>query len=103
MSDIDKIREHLAGLAADGVISDACARVIASQWHRGQSSALYALSSSGALVPGAVSEVGDALDGDNPAKGTDNRRALAALRHYIAARWRDGKTYAVAGWSDLQL
>ncbi|MHD0307521.1 hypothetical protein [Rhodococcus erythropolis] len=45
---------------ANSTINDACARMIASQWHGGASSALYSLTSTGAIdLPQVVAEINE--------------------------------------------
>lgn len=87
-----------AAEAGDG-ISDAGARVIASQFHDGQTSALYSLASTGALDR-------DELERElatNRREYHDNPRVLAwldALDAYVTHR---DESETVAGWSDLWL
>jgi hypothetical protein len=99
MSDFDKIDAHLSALADGDVISDACARMIASQWHGGQFSALYALASSGAIEAVDVSRELQGVQAvtQRPASHTAELNALAAyVRHH-------GARGPVPGWSSLWL
>lgn len=65
-------------------------RTTASEWHSGQSSALYAFSSSGAILPGASDEAAKCVamlaGGHDPGTGEDLDdlyRAAAELRDYL--------------------
>lgn len=95
MSDEQAVMAELDALTGDAVISDACARVIASQWHSGQWSPLYALQSSGAITDGAAAEVSDAGASTSvPAE----QAALRELGRYID---HHGARGPVDGWSSL--
>jgi hypothetical protein len=79
-----------------GLISDAQARSIASAYHGGQFSALYSLSSTGAIdVERVTSEVSTAVQELEP--GPD-RRPLLALDKYVRTHGTRGP---VPGWSKL--
>lgn len=79
----------------DGSISHGQARVIASEWHGGQASPLYALASSGAVdLDRVVTEVDMCLAAADSAE--DMR--LRALRRYVRTC---GSRGPVRGWSDL--
>lgn len=82
-----------AGLerAADGVIDDLTARLLASTWHSGQFSPLYALASTGAIVDGVDSEIRQRL-------GVGHDPQLQALLGYAAAKGPRGPQ---PGWSRL--
>lgn len=75
-------------------IGDAGARVIASQWHGGQASALYSLTSTGAIdLPQVVAEINECWANAD----TDyNREHLEALGAYVMARESHDP---VEGWS----
>jgi hypothetical protein len=78
------------------MLSDLEARQIASYWHGGQSSPLYALTSSGALVKGVHEELTDcAANTDDP----DWWIELDMLLTYVRAHYPRGP---VEGWSDLR-
>ena len=103
-SDNTKIALHLrAARRRDQPISDACARVIASQWHKGQASTGYAFASSGRIAPSAQ-RVWDDLFADfyRDLRG-DDRAAADALRVYLTNRARHGQTGPVPGWHRLWL
>jgi hypothetical protein len=56
MGDFQKAVQHCRDRLCQGQeISDACARVIASLYHEGQSSSSYALASSGATLSSQIS------------------------------------------------
>ena len=79
--------------AANVVIPDATARAIASQYHGGQATALYAFTSTGAITTDLLTEVYAEL-GD-----ATNRTHLRALTDYIIDY---GSTRGpVPGWSRL--
>ena len=93
------------------MISDLRARQIASEWHGGGGTALYALSSTGAILSWearthceedstmnlAVSEISQELRELQQATYSE-RRALTALLAYVE---RNGIRGPVAEWSDL--
>jgi hypothetical protein len=95
VSDAQKVMKAIA--EANGVISDACARVIASQWHGGQRSSLYSLSSCGAIDDRALSEIDQEL-GDREESGPEVKRPLIALRAYVLIKGQRGRQ---EGWSAL--
>jgi hypothetical protein len=61
MSDQDIIRAASRRWQSRQDITDGQARVIASQWHGGQTSALCVLATSGAITDGAMAEVNSAV------------------------------------------
>lgn len=100
MSDTAKIIAHLESLPDGALMSDACARVVAMQWHGGQSSALYALGSSGAITDDAFGEICAELRPVQEARDLDGQQALGALLTYVAER---GERGPVDGWAALWL
>lgn len=83
-------------------ISDLQARVIANAWHGGQSSALYSLTSTGAITDATLAELYEELrfiDARGPVDGGEADYELTALLDYA-------KTYGprgpVDGWSELR-
>ena len=74
--------------------ADLRARILASEWHGGQWSPLYALASSGAITAGALGEIEAEL---TTAQGTD-RADLMWLRDYVV---HEGTRRPVRGWSTL--
>lgn len=73
---------------ADDPMTDDEARALAADWHGGQWSPLYALASTGTVVPGAVREVRECIaDREHTAHDTyplDAERDLARLRALLA-------------------
>ena len=57
MNDTQAIAAEIANLSWGKVVSHGCARMIAAGWHDGQGSALYALTSTGAILSGALREI----------------------------------------------
>lgn len=108
MSDQDIIRAASKRWQARQEITDGQARVIASQWHGGQVSALCALATSGAITEDAQGEVNAAVSdaerrldaGTVSAEDVtpDDLLALRALGEYVSDRDERGP---VAGWSHL--
>lgn len=77
-------------------ISDLAARVIATQFHSGQSSALYAFSSTGIIEDYLGDEIHESIqDSDEE----EERRALEAFNTYCAGRSDKSRQ---AGWSHLR-
>lgn len=74
------------------------AREIASSWHGGQGSPLYALASSGAIVDGVVEEIDECAESCKGKGGSDFTN-LIDLRTYV--RRRRLARGPVAGWADL--
>jgi hypothetical protein len=96
MSDQDIIRHGVAMAEAENrEIDDLTAKVIASQWHSGQTSALYALASSGAIVHNDV--WGEVHDSYNTASAED-RKALDFLGTYLLLA---GVRGPLSSWDDL--
>lgn len=88
------IREGIEAAVTEGrPIDDRTARYIASQLHGGQSSALYVLASSGAVLPEVFTE----LDHDRVEQEADVRRWIACLTLYCASRVDVGP---VRGWAE---
>lgn len=78
------------------MITDVEARRIASEWHSGGGSPLYALSSTGAITRHTTAEIDNCLYvnwDDEP-----NRRDLQDLRGYVAAH---GSRGPIKGWGQL--
>ncbi|MET8957046.1 hypothetical protein [Streptomyces sp. NPDC004533] len=97
MGDWDIIRAELdAAECEQRTISDLAARVIATQFHGGQSSALYALSSTGAITDGWDSEIRSAT---SQIHEYQERRALGALGTYCTRRRDKGPQ---PSWSALR-
>lgn len=104
MNDSEKIAAYCqAAQAAGEEISDACARVIASQWACGNMSAT--LSTTG-MIDGDPSAVWREMflpEYENGRMTRGDRLAADMLGTYLQARYRDGDTGPVAGWSGLWL
>lgn len=84
--------------AGDREIDHGTARIIAAQWHGGQTSALCALATTGAVVDGARSEV---LTEYAAAPDQDAREALGFLGSYLRDRTSRGEVAPVPGWAGL--
>lgn len=83
------------------IIDDAAARVIASQLHSGQGSAIYALASSGAIVEGLLEEIDFAT---KDARLDPVARYWAEdLEKYVTVRVQEYKLEHVEGWHKLWL
>lgn len=95
MDDDTAIAAEIAALSGDDVISDGCARTIAAQWHSGQLSPLYALTSSGAIVDGVPAEIDAAV---TETTVVDDLSALQELSRYADYHGTRGP---VDGWSSL--
>jgi hypothetical protein len=97
MGDWDLIRAELrAAEDEERAISDLAARVIATQFHGGQSSAMYAFSSTGIIEDHLDSEIHEAMrDSDEE----EERRALEALDTYCKGRSDKSRQ---ANWSTLR-
>lgn len=81
----------------DAIISHAVARMIASQWHSGQRSALYSFASCGAIAgPALESAITNEM---NAADKESDIEALRALWSYVQVH--GPKRGPVAGWSSL--
>lgn len=79
------------------IISDAAARMIAAQWHGGQSSALYSFVSTGAVDREELTrELDSNLNDENT--NDDGRAWLLTLKAYLEARTDVGP---VKGWHKL--
>lgn len=82
-------------------ISDAAARVIASQLHMGQGSALYALASSGGIQDDALYEIDGAIQ--DSTLDPLARAWAKELMQYVKSRLERDDVAAVEGWSKLWL
>lgn len=101
-TDEDLINEAIERAQREGaLITDAAARVIASQLHGGQETDLYAFASSGAIQEDLLVE----LQGIRRDETLDDtaRSWTKPLRRYIKARTREGATDRVPGWVGLWL
>lgn len=99
--DTAKIRDACLAARDDGdIIPDACARVIASQWHCGNMSVSF--SSTGAVTadPEAVWREMFLPEYDGAAMTPEDRLAADSLRTYLE---HAGERGPVAGWSGLWL
>lgn len=76
-------------------LTDLQAKVTANAWHGGQSSPLYAFTSTGAIVEGCLDEVDKCLQYEMSAA---DRNALAGLRAYVQAF---GTRDRVPGWAQI--
>lgn len=97
MSDEDIIQRAIARNLSGERITDGEARVIASQWHAGQSSALYALASSGAILKDdLLRELYSEMITHDDRQSAN--RELAALERYVHIHGQRGP---VTGWSAI--
>ena len=73
------------------IISDACARVIASHWHSGQTSLLYSFSSTGAIgdLQGVIDELCNPLPADQviPVCSLINYFCAKGVRPPVGQHW----------------
>jgi hypothetical protein len=100
MSDSELIaRECRTAVIERREISDACARVIASQWHNGQASLGYSFASTGAITDPSALWRELIPDYDALQRGSD-RDAANMLGTYLA---NAGIRGPVTGWSNLWL
>lgn len=88
------ISEAVERALGGNLITPLQARVIASQWHSGQVSALYSLASCGAIREDCAEEVSRELR----VAGHDDAAVLAALLLYVVSR---GVRGPVTGWANL--
>jgi hypothetical protein len=106
MSDSELIAHECQAAWAEGrEISDACARMIASQWHGGQASLGYSFASTGA-IPAETSGLWRELFTDYGRLRTADKLAADALGTYLISVVRGNGWKArgpVAGWSGLWL
>lgn len=108
MSDQELIELELLQAEMDGrPIDDLTARIIASCWHGGQWTALYALSSTGSLDLYSDdreenSHVEDELEAEIADAQTGGQLTeLRALLAYCVARRAEGRIGRQDGWSEL--
>lgn len=79
-NDTDRINYAIREADESGqLIGEGTARLIASQWHGGQWSALYAFASTGTILEDLIHEIEDDLE-------SDNEGHLSALAEYVRAR-----------------
>jgi hypothetical protein len=102
MDDLDKIHSEVAAAEHEGRgISDACARMIASQWHSGQGTPGYSFASTGAIPNDPTLVFWDLFGPSTVANSSRaDRRAMNALGTYLR---NAGPRGPVAGWSDKWL
>lgn len=106
MGDSQKVTAECEAAQAEGrEISDACARVIASQWHSGQASAGYSFVSTGAFDhPDILWR--ELFSDEYRNMSQDDRLAADMLGTYLLDAYRAGGNQPrgpVAGWSGLWL
>lgn len=77
------------------MITDLQARIIASEWHGGQRSPLYALTSTGAIVEGVEREIME--DIAYPSTDSTETARLNSLLDYVEAKGERGPQ---SGWSE---
>lgn len=100
LTDSDLIAQAIERARSAGeVIPDAAARVIASQLHGGQFSAMYGLASCGAIDQEKLSNEYEA-DYTDPATPEDVKGWIDALRAYVGSR-EDSEP--VQGWNRIWL
>ena len=99
MNDTDRIAHGISQAAANArEISDTTARIIAAQWHGGQSSELYAFVSTGAITPELRPEYWNAeLLQTYQSATLDEREHLDWLGNYFL---RLSPRPPVAGWAE---
>lgn len=90
--DESAVLDVLENLDDGEIIVDGAARTIASWYAGGQAVALSALSTSGAILPGAADAVQREMDTEGPAE--DLEALLAYVQHH-------GVREPVTGWSGL--
>jgi hypothetical protein len=96
MTEQEHINIGLARWRGQGLLdSHLHARIIANAWHGGQSSDLYALTSSGAIRDTCAEEIKRALDVDQNHEDADELRALLSYVEHCGPRPPQ------AGWSGL--
>ncbi|CNE77826.1 Uncharacterised protein [Mycobacterium tuberculosis] len=100
MGDMEKVIAECRAKRGVQKISDACARVIASQYHAGQRSLAYSFASTGAITdhPGRVwlEMFGTLYSGASD----DDKLVMDMMGTYLI---RAGKRGPVRGWSGLWL
>lgn len=83
MNDGERIAAAIASVVDEsGTVGEETARLIASRWHGGQWTALYAFSSTGHVSEGLAEEVAAELRA--PGLDHDDWCELAALEQYVA-------------------
>lgn len=98
MGDDEQIRREVRRAElTDEPINDACARMIAAQWHGGQTTAMCSFATTGAIHSDLIGEVQELLP---QFRDSTNKGILQALGYYIQHRGRRGP---VPGWSNLWL
>lgn len=91
------------------MLSDLEARKIASLWHGGGGSKLYALASAGAITDDTMEEINDIMraivgadpDGTDPQAAEEEARERAELRTLIDYCIAHGPRGPQPGWADL--
>lgn len=89
----------------ESLISSACARMIASQYHSGQASDLYSFASTGFISDTLLDTINrefEAIEEVPPGRSPE-RHKLSHLAMYVAERKSRGDVAAVEGWSNLWL
>lgn len=103
MSDMDRITEHITGLwqqpGTDGIISDACARVISSLYHNGQASLGYAFASTGTIPENPLALWDEMFSNLRELPGQER---IHAMYLYVYLR-ETGPRGPVNGWAALWL
>lgn len=90
-TDADAIAAEISALTGDDVISDGCARTIASRWAVGSRSPLTALSTTGTITD----DVAERIEFEHSIAVVADRPELAALLAYVRRRGTRGP---VTGW-----
>lgn len=105
LTDDDHIREAIKkaheNFGETHIISDAAARMIASQLHGGQASALYSFTSTGAVSMEVIEEVDREIRDES--HSDEVREWADELQQYLIRRHYTEQTDAVEGWSKLWL
>ena len=91
MTDEYRIAQGIrAAIVSGGIIDDVTARLIASQWHGGQATALCSFATTGAITEDLLDEIESETETES--------EELAALHEYVEYHSIRGP---VAGWSRL--
>jgi hypothetical protein len=93
MSDDETVAEIMA--ENSGELDDRGARIVASWWHGGQTTALYSFASTGTITEDLDWEIGKCDTGNLAAS---DLFTLAALARYVETRGERGPR---EGWSEL--